>query len=72
MNQNRWIFFLVSLGCVPKVLPGPVPVEEADSIRSGYPRHRESEYHLEALIRTGSAMDPLGQEGLRPIPLLGW
>ena len=66
MNQNRWIFFLVSLGCVPKVLPGPVPVEEAAKPVSvlDIPDTESPNIYLEALIRTGSAMDPLGQEGL--------
>ena len=66
MNCLRWILLTVSLGCVPKVLPGPIPVDEAAKPASIYELHdaNSPNIYLEASVQTGSAMDPIGKEGL--------
>lgn len=66
MSYIRWTLLICALGCVPKVLPGPVPVDEAAKPVTllELPDKNSPNIYLEAMIRTGSAMDPIGKEGL--------
>jgi zinc protease len=62
----RFLTALFLVGCAPKIERGPVPVDEAAKPPSvvRQPNETSPNIYLAALVRAGSALDPVGKEGL--------
>ena len=53
------------VACAPNIAPGPIPVEQRNVLNLvAQPDDQSPNIYLQALVRAGSATDPVGQEGL--------
>ena len=53
------------MACAPSIAPGPIPVEQRNVLNLvAQPDDQSPNIYLQALVRAGSATDPVGQEGL--------
>ena len=66
MTSLRIVWLWLFVACVPRVDPGPVPVDEAKKPVQiiEFKDETSPNIYLQAVIKAGSAHDPIGREGL--------
>jgi len=65
MKPVLYAFAVLAIGCAPHIDPGPIPVEQRNTLHVlAQPDDASPNIYLQALVRAGSATDPVGREGV--------